>query len=145
MMDVLKEEYIKYQTPYLSWFGPKCVLVIDHPEDIQVVLTSKSCIEKSDLYRFFNHGAGLFGAPGKNMFAFMFWNLFVYIHMFMFILQPTFGNNNENKYRHLLTATFAGHFYQHSIKKQTNLLKISDGLDWYPQIFGCMYFGYRLW
>lgn len=64
-MDIIKEEFTKYQTPYLSWFGPKCVLVVDHPDHIQMVLTSKTCIEKSEIYDFFNHGAGLFGAPGE--------------------------------------------------------------------------------
>ncbi|XP_055317519.1 probable cytochrome P450 313a4 [Sitodiplosis mosellana] len=49
-MDILKEEYSKQQTPYLNWFGLKCFLIIDHPDDIQMVMTSKSCIEKSNIY-----------------------------------------------------------------------------------------------
>ena len=61
----MKEEYTKTERPFLGWLGTKCFVVIDHPDDIQVVINSRSCIEKSDVYRFFNRGVGLFSAPGE--------------------------------------------------------------------------------
>lgn len=33
----------------------------------QIVMNSKGCIEKSDVYRFFNRGVGLFAAPGAKI------------------------------------------------------------------------------
>lgn len=64
-MDTLREVFNKQRTPFIGWLGPKCFLVIDHPDDVQVVMNSKDCIEKGDLYRFFNRGVGLFAAPGS--------------------------------------------------------------------------------
>lgn len=71
MMEVVEKEYKENKTPYLSWLGPKCILVVDHPDDIQAVLTSKACIEKSDIFRFFSdiHGKSLFAAPGEFFFS----------------------------------------------------------------------------
>lgn len=63
MMEIV-QDMVKQPTPFIGWLGPKCFLFIDHPDDIQVVLSSKGCIEKSDIYRFFNRGVGLFAAPG---------------------------------------------------------------------------------
>lgn len=53
------------KTPFYAWFAGALVLVIDHPDDVHTVLTSKSCMEKSPVYRFFNMGTSLFTAPGK--------------------------------------------------------------------------------
>lgn len=51
-------------TPFYAWFGGALVLVIDDPDDAHTVLTSKSCMEKAFVYKFFNMGASLFTAPG---------------------------------------------------------------------------------
>lgn len=64
MLDIINAVMAQQQTPFLAWLGPKCFIVIDHADDIQVVVNSKGCIEKSDIYRFFNRGVGLFTAPG---------------------------------------------------------------------------------
>lgn len=52
-------------TPFYAWFAGALVIVIDHPDDVHTVLTSKSCMEKSSVYKFFNMGTSLFTAPGE--------------------------------------------------------------------------------
>lgn len=52
------------KTPFYAWFGGALVLVIDDPDDAHKVLTSKSCMEKGFVYKFFNMGTSLFTAPG---------------------------------------------------------------------------------
>lgn len=54
------------KTPFYAWFGGALVLVIDDPDDVYTVLTSKNCMEKAFVYNFFNMGASLFTAPGKS-------------------------------------------------------------------------------
>lgn len=51
-------------TPFYAWFGGMLIIVIDHPDDVHTVLTSKSCLEKAIIYKFFNMGTSLFTAPG---------------------------------------------------------------------------------
>lgn len=53
------------RTPFYAWFAGALVMVIDDPDDVNTVLTSKSCMEKAFVYKFFNMGASLFTAPGK--------------------------------------------------------------------------------
>lgn len=53
------------KTPFYAWFAGALVIVIDHPDDAYTVLTSKSCMEKAHVYKFFNMGASLFTAPGE--------------------------------------------------------------------------------
>lgn len=67
IFDLLKKEIGQRTEPFYGWLGNKCFIIVDKPEDIQVVTTSKNCIEKSDVYRFFNRGVGLFAAPGSNV------------------------------------------------------------------------------
>lgn len=55
------------KTPFYGWFLGFLVMIIDRPEDAHTVLTSKSCIEKAPIYKFFNRGMALFTAPGKKM------------------------------------------------------------------------------
>lgn len=83
IFDLLKKEIGQRNEPFYGWLGNKCFVIVDKPEDIQVVTTSKNCIEKSDVYRFFNRGVGLFAAPGSNRVHFtfnlnyiQFWNVF---------------------------------------------------------------------
>lgn len=64
MMDEINEIAKKNQSPFMLWLGPKSFFFVDHPNDIQVVMNSKGCIEKSYLYRFFNGGLGFFSASG---------------------------------------------------------------------------------
>lgn len=52
------------KTPFYAWFGGALVMVIDHPDDAYTVLTSKYCMEKAFVYKFFDMGASLFTAPG---------------------------------------------------------------------------------
>lgn len=53
-----------HATPFFGWFVGFLVIVIDQPEDVHTVLTSKSCMEKSAVYRFFMFVGSLFTAPG---------------------------------------------------------------------------------
>lgn len=79
MMDQLKEITMKTQAPFILWLGPKSFLVVDHPDDIQVVMNSKGCIEKSYIYRFFNGGLGFFSASGRFKFYFLAHSFIKYI------------------------------------------------------------------
>lgn len=53
----------EHKTPFCFFMGPQFILVVDKPEDIQAVVTSKGCFEKGQMYKFFNSGVGLFAAP----------------------------------------------------------------------------------
>lgn len=64
MMKEAVEFMEQMQTPFYAWFAGALVMVIDDPDDVHTVLTSKSCMEKALVYKFFNMGASLFTAPG---------------------------------------------------------------------------------
>lgn len=53
------------KTPFYGWFLGYLIMIIDRPEDVQAVLTSKFCIEKALIYRFFHWGSSLLTAPGN--------------------------------------------------------------------------------
>lgn len=53
-----------HATPFFGWFVGFLVIVIDQPDDVHTVLTAKSCMEKSAVYRFFMFVGSLFTAPG---------------------------------------------------------------------------------
>lgn len=55
------------ETPFYGWFLGVLVIIVDRPEDVHTVLTSKSCIEKASIYKFFKRGIALFTAPGKKI------------------------------------------------------------------------------
>lgn len=65
IMSALKYLLSECQTPFVTWLGPKAFVMIDHADDIQTVLNAKGCLEKGDIYRFFNRGAALLSAPRK--------------------------------------------------------------------------------
>lgn len=52
------------KTPFYAWVGRYLTVVLDKPDDAFTVLTSKSCLEKSPTYKYFNR-IGLLTAPGK--------------------------------------------------------------------------------
>lgn len=52
------------KTPFYAWFAGALVLVIDHPDDVHTVLTSKACMGKAPPYKFLNMGTSLLTAPG---------------------------------------------------------------------------------
>lgn len=64
----IMDEGVKFmallKTPFYAWFAGALVLIIDHPDDVHTVLTSKTCMEKAAIYKFFNMGSSLFTAPG---------------------------------------------------------------------------------
>lgn len=55
----------QYPSPCRAWLGPKFLVFIDNPEDLQVVLNSPNCLEKAFVYRFFRCETGLFSAPAN--------------------------------------------------------------------------------
>ncbi|XP_052890475.1 probable cytochrome P450 313b1 [Anopheles moucheti] len=54
-----------YQSPCRVWLGPKLFVFIDNADDLQTVLNSPHCLEKADVYRFFQCETGLFSAPAS--------------------------------------------------------------------------------
>lgn len=63
-MSILNTMVSDTETPFPAWLGPKLVMFVDKPEDIQIVLSQKSFMEKSAFYQFFERKS-MFTAPGK--------------------------------------------------------------------------------
>ena len=61
LMDITKD----YDSPCKAWLGPKCFVIIQRPEDMQSVLNSQHCIDKSEIYQFFGARKGLIVAGGN--------------------------------------------------------------------------------
>lgn len=59
----IQKQLTIYQSPAKMWSGPLLIVLIDNPEDLQVVLTSPHCLEKASIYKFFGCSQGLFAAP----------------------------------------------------------------------------------
>jgi cytochrome P450 len=53
-----------YDTPSRIWYGPYCAVILDHAKDLQIVLNSKDCIDKSEVYKFIGLDKGLVVAGG---------------------------------------------------------------------------------
>lgn len=62
VFDQIQKLLQKFQSPAKIWFGPVLALLIDDPDDLQVVLNSGDCLEKSYVYSFFGCDKGLFAA-----------------------------------------------------------------------------------
>lgn len=59
---------VTHQNPSRYWVGPILFIVISSPEDMQTVLNSPHCLQKSHVYDFFDtfeDNDGLFTAKGK--------------------------------------------------------------------------------
>lgn len=56
---------IDYPTPSLVWYGPYCVVLIDQAKDLQIVLNSSKCQDKSEVYQFVGLTKGLVVAGGS--------------------------------------------------------------------------------
>uniref|UniRef100_A0A182WZG4 Uncharacterized protein n=1 Tax=Anopheles quadriannulatus TaxID=34691 RepID=A0A182WZG4_ANOQN len=52
-----------HRSPCRVWLGPKLFVFIDNADDLQTVLNAGQCLEKADVYRFFQCETGLFSAP----------------------------------------------------------------------------------
>lgn len=61
----------KWPTPLRFWLGPKCFVVINKPEDVQIVLNSQHCMDHADVYNFGRHfiGEGLLLLKSKGSFS----------------------------------------------------------------------------
>lgn len=60
--DLYNEISNSYERIGKIWCGPMLVILIDHPDDIKVVLNSKYCLDKPEVYRFTGLGDGLITA-----------------------------------------------------------------------------------
>lgn len=65
IMDKLIDFMGRTTTPFYAWFGSDLFIFVDHPDDVQAVLTSKSCLEKPYFFKYLSLDASLFTAPGK--------------------------------------------------------------------------------
>lgn len=63
-MDILINLTGNIPTPSRLWFGHKLVIVIGKAEDMQSILNSANCLEKTYVYKFLEKNVGLFSAPG---------------------------------------------------------------------------------
>lgn len=63
-MDIFIELTATLPTPSRLWLGPKLVIIIGKAEDMQIILNSANCLEKTYVYKFFEKNVGLFSAPG---------------------------------------------------------------------------------
>lgn len=52
------------ETPFPAWLGTELLIFIDKPEDVQIVFSLKSFMEKSGFYKFFDRES-LLNSPGK--------------------------------------------------------------------------------
>lgn len=64
-MKIFIDMSAEIKTPARLWFGPQLVITIDKPDDIQAVLNSSNCLEKSHVYKFLRNDLGLFSASSK--------------------------------------------------------------------------------
>lgn len=48
-----------HATPTKIWFGPYCAIIIDDPQDLQIVLNSQKCLDKSIVYNLIGLEKGL--------------------------------------------------------------------------------------
>lgn len=64
VMDIFIDLTADIPTPSRLWFGPKLVIIIGKAEDMQKVLNSPNCLEKTYVYKFLEKNVGLFSAPG---------------------------------------------------------------------------------
>lgn len=55
------------KTPAAAWFGPKLVVGIARPEDMQTVLMSNNCLQKGYMYGFMHNKSGMFTSDGIYM------------------------------------------------------------------------------
>lgn len=55
---------LSYTTPSRVWYGPYCIVVIDQAKDLQIVLNSPKCRDKSEVYKFVGLSKGLVVAGG---------------------------------------------------------------------------------
>lgn len=66
MYEVATQISNSYERLGKAWLGPMFVTIcIDHPDDLQTILNSKDCLDKSYMYRFMPAGDGLLTANGN--------------------------------------------------------------------------------
>ncbi|CAO1364516.1 unnamed protein product [Diamesa serratosioi] len=65
ILKVLIRLSANYGSPCKVWLGPVCFVIIERPEDMQLVLNSQNCIDKSHVYQFFGARKGLIVSGGN--------------------------------------------------------------------------------
>lgn len=64
VMEAVAELFSDPVTPAAAWFGPKLVVGIARPEDMQTVLMSNNCLQKGYMYGFMHNKTGIFTSDG---------------------------------------------------------------------------------
>ncbi|XP_043504546.1 cytochrome P450 4C1-like [Polistes fuscatus] len=93
-----------YSSPWLLWVGPKLVVILDDPENIEILSKSSSSYEKSYLYFPMKNllGDGLFSAPAS------IWDIHRTISNPVFKEVSTYMNSmikNSNRLANILETT----------------------------------------
>lgn len=65
--NALNQNYIlkQYGTPCRVWYGSLCVIFLENPEDLQVVLSSSKCLDKFDSYKLIGAKKSLLASGGS--------------------------------------------------------------------------------
>lgn len=61
----MEKLYHAYGTPSKFWAGPICIIMVDSPKDLQAVLNSPNCLNKSSFYDVIPNKLGLLTSKGK--------------------------------------------------------------------------------
>lgn len=64
-MEAVADLFSNPKTPAAAWFGPKLVVGIARPEDMQTVLMSNNCLQKGYMYEFMHNKRGMFTSDGN--------------------------------------------------------------------------------
>lgn len=64
-MQIIVDVTTSTETPSRFWLGPQLIVIIGKAEDMQTILNSPNCLEKTYVYKFFEKNVGLFTAPGS--------------------------------------------------------------------------------
>lgn len=51
ILNVISKMLTDHPSPTGLWLGPQFFVVLDHPVDIETVLTSPHCMDKADIYQ----------------------------------------------------------------------------------------------
>lgn len=65
VMDTMHKWSYEAGSPYRAWMGPYLLIGIDDPDNIQIVLNSNECLNKSYQYFFLRNETGIFSSRAE--------------------------------------------------------------------------------
>lgn len=65
IFEILHRALETYGSPTKIWYGNMLCIYVEKPEQIQVILNSDSCLQKTYLYKFLGVNYGLIASDGK--------------------------------------------------------------------------------